>query len=295
MSVVRVSPGVHRIESTMGSRLLSQWVVVGRAGAVLVDTGVAGSVTDHVVPALGELGLPADAIADVVITHADVDHYGGNAELRALAPGATLRAHRLDRPLIESWDRIADERYGWYRSHGLDYQEAVWRWLEEAAGPDVALDGTLADGDRIELGGIVLQVLELPGHSLGHLGLWEPSSRLAIVADAAMGYGFETRAGARAGPPPYVDLRAYRATLERLRALRPALLGTTHFPLLAGDDVAAFLDLSRGFTDDLERALDGRADVDPGDLLSPVAEALGGFPEMEVELARSIGAHVAVS
>ena len=115
MAVVQVSPGIHRIESAMGSRLLSEWLVAGRDGAALVDSGIAGAVTEHVVPALHEVGLPPDALAHVVITHADVDHYGGNAELRALAPAARLSAHERDRPVIESWELIASKRYGWYR------------------------------------------------------------------------------------------------------------------------------------------------------------------------------------
>ena len=57
-----------------------------------------------------------------------------------------------------------------------------------------------------------------------------------------------------------------------------------------------FLELSRRFTDDVEHAIE-RASVDrpkgPGALLSPVAAALGGYPQTEHELARSIGAHLA--
>ncbi len=84
-------------------------------------------------------------LVEVIDSHADVDHYGGNAEARALFPDARLRAHPLDRPLIESWRRIAAERYGWYRAYGLDYPPASWEWLERAAGPDVALDDWCGD------------------------------------------------------------------------------------------------------------------------------------------------------
>ncbi len=292
MTPREVAPRIFSIESLLGNRRLTQWLVVGDDGVLLSDTGVSGTVTAHIAPALEALGIAADRLAHVVVTHADVDHYGGDAEMRALAPGATLRAHRLDRPLIESWERIASERYGWYRGYGVDYDEATWRWLEESAGPDTPLDGEVADGERIDLGGVSVEVLHLPGHSLGHTGLFEPGSRTAIIGDAAMGRGFETADGGLAGPPPYVDLPAYRATIERLLAHAPARLATTHYPLLEDEEVTAFLELSRRFTNDVDAAIARAGAADPGALLAPVAADLGGYPETEHELARSIGAHL---
>jgi glyoxylase-like metal-dependent hydrolase (beta-lactamase superfamily II) len=293
---VAVAPRIFSIESRLGNRRLTQWLVVGEDGVLLSDTGVNGTVAEHIAPALEALGIAGERITEVVISHADVDHYGGNAPARRLAPRASIRAHRLDRPLIESWERIARERYGWYRGHGLDYDEPTWRWLEESAGPDTPLDGEVVAGEWIELGQVGVEVLHLPGHSLGHVGLYEPATRTAIIGDAAMGEGFETAGGGRAGPPPYVDLAAYRATLALLLELAPQRLATTHYPVLEGDEVTRFLERSRRFTDDVERAIE-RAEAtgahDPKALLGPVAAALGGYPETEHELARSIGAHLA--
>ena len=79
MSVTEVAPGIHRIESRLGSRRLAQWLVVGGEGSLLLDTGIAGTVTDHVAPALSEIGVGANEIVEVVLSHADVDHYGGDA------------------------------------------------------------------------------------------------------------------------------------------------------------------------------------------------------------------------
>jgi glyoxylase-like metal-dependent hydrolase (beta-lactamase superfamily II) len=292
---IEIAPRIHRIDSRMNTRLLSQWLVVGDDATLLFDTGIAGTVREHVEPALAELGIAPARLAEVVISHADVDHYGGNAEIRALASGARLRAHRLDRPLIESWALIAAERYGWYRRHQLDYPPEAWEWLEAAAGVPVELDEALEPGESIDLGGIALEVLHLPGHSRGHLGLVDRAGATAIIADAVMGFGFETLEGCRAGPPPYLDLETYRETIEVVRELGVERLGTAHFPLFEGAAIGRFCDRSRELTDRIERAIDRQPALD-GDpvaaLLDPVARALGGYPEMEVELARSIGAHL---
>ncbi len=290
-----VAPGIFRIDSAMGSRLLSQWLVVGSEGALLLDTGIAGTITATVEPALRELGVAPSSVVEVINSHADVDHYGGNAEARALFPGARLRAHPLDRPLIESWRRIAAERYGWYRGYGLDYPTASWEWLERAAGPDVPLDAEVREGETIDLGGIAVEVLHLPGHSLGHLGLLEPRSGTAIIADAAMGRGFPDLDGRLLSPPPYLDPTAYRETIARLRELAPRLLGTAHFPTLAAAEAAEFLDRGAAFVDDLDAALAGSLAESPRtlpELLPSCAEALGPYRDAEVELSRSLGAHL---
>lgn len=293
MGLTAIDDRLLMIESEMGSRRLQQWVVTGSDGAMLIDTGVAGTVTDVIAPALAAAGIGLEGLVEVVITHADVDHYGGDGELRALRADMPIRAHALDRAQIESWQRIAAERYGWYRPHGLDYPPTAWEWLERAAGPDTALSGTVADGELIDLGGVEVEILHLPGHSLGHIGVFLPATRTAIVGDAVMGYGFDDLSGRRASPPPYVDLHAYRGTIERVGGLGATRLCTAHFPLLGGADVDAFLGLSRNFVDDLEREIEagGGASKPLPQLHSSVAAALGGWPEMEVELARSIGAH----
>ena len=101
-------------------RGLRRRLVVGNERLLLVDSGIDGTIAEHVVPALAEIGRRPEEITDVVISHADVDHYGGNAELRRVAPQASIRAFAHDRRWLESWAVVSRERYGWYRGHGLD-------------------------------------------------------------------------------------------------------------------------------------------------------------------------------
>ena len=171
MAIEEVHPRIYKIPSVLGPRRFAQWLVVGDERLLLIDSGIDGTIGEHVTPALRELGRSPADITDVVVTHADVDHYGGNGELRRVAPQARIRSSAEDRPWIESWSMISRERYGWYRGHRLDYDDGTWQWLEQAAGPDTPLDGTVADGETIDLGGIVVEIVALPGHSPGHVGV----------------------------------------------------------------------------------------------------------------------------
>jgi len=296
MVIEQVQPRIYKIPSILGPRRFAQWLVVGDERLLLVDSGIDGTIAEHVAPALRELDRSPSDITDVVVSHADVDHYGGNGELRRLGSQARIRSSAEDRPLIESWAVIARERYGWYREHGLDYDDATWQWLEQAAGTDTPLDGTVADGETLELGGITVEVIALPGHSPGHLGVVHHESRTAIVMDAVLERGLYTTSDELISPPPYGSVASYRGTIARLRSLRPARLGTSHYAPVEGDAaVGDFLDASAAFVDDLDAAVTAELDAEPRPLeyfWRTADAAVGPFSEMAVELARSVGAHL---
>jgi glyoxylase-like metal-dependent hydrolase (beta-lactamase superfamily II) len=296
MAIEQVQPRIFKVPSILGPRRFAQWLVVGDERLLLVDSGINGTIAEHVAPALDEIGrTPAD-ITDVVISHADVDHYGGNGELRRLAPRARIRSSVEDRPWIESWPVISSERYGWYRTHGLDYDEGTWHWLEEAAGADTPIDGTVADCELLDLGGITVEIVALPGHSPGHLGVVHRESRTAIVMDAVLERGLYTTSDELISPPPYGSVVSYRETIARLRSLGPARLGTSHYAPVEGDAaVEAFLDASAAFVDDLDAAVAAELADEPRALehfWRTADAAVGPFREMAVELARSVGAHL---
>ncbi len=296
MTVDQVQERIYRVSSVLGVRRFAQWLVVGDGRLLLVDSGVYGTIAEHVLPALAELGRSPADITDVVISHADVDHYGGDAELRRLAPRARIVASAHDRQWLESWAVISGQRYGWYRRHDLDYDEATWTWLEKAAGPDTPLDGSISDGDVLDLGGISVEVVALPGHSPGHLGVVHRESGTAIVMDAVLERGLYTTSDDLIGPPPYASVPAYRSSIERLRDIGPERLGTSHYAAVEGRSaVESFLRASAEFTDDLDACVRAELAAEP----RPLAEfwraadaAVGPFPEMAVELSRSVAAHL---
>ena len=93
MSATEVAPRIHRIDSIMGTRLLSQWLVRGDDAALLWDTGIAGAVRETVAPALAELGVAPAEVREVIVSHADVDHYVGDYPEMEVELARSIGAH----------------------------------------------------------------------------------------------------------------------------------------------------------------------------------------------------------
>jgi glyoxylase-like metal-dependent hydrolase (beta-lactamase superfamily II) len=288
---MEVAPGIHRIESILGPRPFSQYLLRDER-SLLFDTGVKETPAEVILPFLD--GLQPDLVLN---SHADVDHYGGNAAIKKAAPKAIFLAHELDVPWIESADAIMRERYGWYAEHGLAYDPDPFAWLRNAIGPDTPVDVHLRAGERIRLGPrLTVEVLHLPGHTAGHIGLWDPASRTAVVMDAVMGRGLLDMDGNVIHPPPYFDVAGYLGAAQTLKALRPQRLLTAHYDVIEGEDVDRFLADTVAFVEDAGRLV-AEALADRGALTLPeVLELgdprLGPFTSMPNELAGSLRAHL---
>ena len=286
---MEIAQGIHRVESSLGARFMAQYVLVGEARTLLFDTGMPFTPAEALGPYLESVGLGLEAIDEVLISHADLDHCGGNRSLRELHPGARFACHELDRRWIESNQALVAENYLWHEAYGFDEPDEAGRAeLVSLCGGDAPIDEGLRGGETIRLGdGWRVEVLHLPGHTLGHIGLWDPRSRAAIVIDAVLERGIYATDGTLLIPPRVYDMAAYRATIRQIRALEPELLLTAHYPVMDASEAQAFLERSIAFTHEVEAVVReelaaGATELWP--LTQRVDERLGPYPEFTNEL-----------
>ena len=71
----------------------------------------------------------------------------------------------------------------------IDAPEAtpIMAFLDETGLP--ALDVTLQEGDRVEIGAVEGRVIDVSGHTLGHIALHFPDAKAAFTADSLMALG----------------------------------------------------------------------------------------------------------
>ena len=280
--VAEVADGVFQVQTPLGDRVSHLYLVRGSDATLLLDTGVRGTVPAFLLPALALLGIDTGQVGHVVVSHCDVDHFGGLADVRAHLPRARVRAHAADRPLMEHYERYVQERaaaftddWGWHED------PAVLDWCREVTG-EAGLDGDLAEGEVIELGDRSVVVRHVPGHSRGHLAVEVPAVDAWLVSDAVLGATVPLADGTPAFPPTYRYVDDYLDTVARLQHAAPSLLLTAHYADRSGAEVMAFLDESLAFVHHLETLLeDAFAPGEPlalADVLLNVNERAGAWP-----------------
>jgi glyoxylase-like metal-dependent hydrolase (beta-lactamase superfamily II) len=288
MPAVEVAPGIHRIEGDLGERYVCQYLLAGDDRTLLVDTGLRDMPRTVIAPYLDRR-----RVDDALISHADVDHCGGNRTLRELSPATRLLCGEADRPWIESNAAMLAGNYRWYEAYGFGPGPDDIAFLERELGGDAPVDVGLRGGETLRLGrGRRVEVLALPGHTPGHLGLWDPYTGAAVVIDAVLGDGIYDRAGQRLIPPRYYDALAYEATIRRVRALDPELLLTAHYEVMERQAAREFLDRSLEFVAAMRAAVRAASTTELQALTREVDARVGPFPSFTHELAASVRAHL---
>lgn len=147
------------------------YLVEGREKALLIDslTGV-GSLKAFV----REL---TDLPVQVINTHGHVDHCGANFEY-----GECLIHPDDIRLMYEHSD--PEMRLGFAKSGAMFRPMPVVPTLADVIPPCAVKTYPVYDGDRIELGGVTLEVIHVPGHSYGTIVLLDRERRIVYSGDA---------------------------------------------------------------------------------------------------------------
>jgi glyoxylase-like metal-dependent hydrolase (beta-lactamase superfamily II) len=227
-----LADGVTRIWEPHVIRVMqcNIWHVQGRDRDLLIDTGL--GIASLSKAAAGIFGKALSAVA----THTHVDHVGSLHEFsdRIVHAG---EAHRLtsasenfsmmrdDHPveLIAGLKRAGYEVAPCFIT-AVPHEGFNLRTFSCPAAPATRL---VREGDVIDLGDRVFEVLHLPGHSPGSLGLWEVRSGTLFSGDAIYD-------GPLLDELPDSDITTYITTMRRLERLPARVVHAGHDPSFDG-------------------------------------------------------------
>lgn len=184
------TPGSDEIEwKQVSFGFVSAYLLQRGPEVAIVDTGT-GTV-DEFEAGLSSLDASWSNVSDVILTHSHGDHIGGLGAVIENAPGANAYA-------------------------GTDDLEAI-----AEAGFDAERLIGLSDGDDV----FGLEVIATPGHTPGHIAVFDSASGLLVAGDA-----INTSEGQITGPNPDFtpDMVAANASVAKIlagRQINTALVG----------------------------------------------------------------------
>ncbi len=172
--------------------------VVGQGAVAVIDPGPA--LPEHVATLVGSLG--DERVAQIVVTHTHLDH----------SPAAALLQQATGAPVIGCGPHIfareptAAEAANAHAANDMSFRP----------------DRMLADGEVFNGAGFTLEAVATPGHTMNHLAFALAQENALFSGDHVMAWSTTVVI------PPTGSMRAYRDSLERLRARRETLYWPGH-------------------------------------------------------------------
>jgi glyoxylase-like metal-dependent hydrolase (beta-lactamase superfamily II) len=229
-----LAPGVLEIDTLLGGweRVTAGYLVTGPA-PVLVETGSQTSVP-QLLAALADLGVSANELAGIAVTHIHLDHAGGVGDVAKAFPNATVYVHEKGaRHLVDPEKLVA--------SAAMVYGDLLDTLYGRLAATDADRVHVLADGEDIVIGGgRVLTTVDSPGHAKHHLALHDSGSGIIFAGDA-VGVRLPDAGVLRPStPPPDFDLALALDSLRKFADRSPTGIALAHYGLIS--DPQAILD-----------------------------------------------------
>jgi glyoxylase-like metal-dependent hydrolase (beta-lactamase superfamily II) len=240
---MEVFPGIYQLNMPFPDKVpdtVNAYLVQGTDDWLLIDTGwktkESASALERQVK---EVGARFEDITQIVATHFHPDHYGFAGRLKEIC-GAKLYLHHIEKTFIAerymNMDNLLEQVTQWLRINGVPEKESpllqkaslkVRKFVAPAL-PDIELYG----GENITCGNFCFEAIWTPGHSPGHISLYEPNKKLFFSGDHILP---TVTSNISLHPQSTEDpLRDYINSLESLESLEVDLVLPSHEHVFTG-------------------------------------------------------------
>ena len=165
-------------------RQLNSYVIKGEGRNLVIDTGFKlEECRKALCDGLEELGVDMNC-TDIFLTHLHSDHSGLAAELATQS--SKIYISRADGELLTLSLTQGLGRVEEYRSYGFSEEELENFWENPSMKYRQELPFSftyVADGDVLTYGGRRLEVIFTPGHTPGHLCLYDRANKVMFLGD----------------------------------------------------------------------------------------------------------------
>src|ERR671916_749347 len=202
--------------------IIASFLLTGEGSAAIVETGPTTCI-ENFMQGLKDRGVAPEDVEKVFLTHVHLDHAGASGDLVERLPNAVFYVHEVGYPHMVDPSTLLKSAARIYGEENMDEL-----FGEAKAVPEDRLV-TLEDGEEIEAAGGLLSAHYTPGHAYHHLAYLEPESGHLFTGDVA-GVRLPGQSYVKAPtPPPEVDVKGWKGSIETMRKLEPKVLCPTHF------------------------------------------------------------------
>lgn len=188
ITLEEIYPDIYRLEIPLPNnplRSLNSYVIKSEGSSLIIDTGFnSDECRKAFMEGMEKLGIDLGA-AELLITHLHSDHCGLAAAIKGR--GAAVYAGEADGRTInemaglqywnkfDSYKRVLD-----LEKDGVSFDDHPgYRYCPKEPVEFIAL----REGDRLDIGRYSFKVVDIPGHTPGHIGLYEEKHRLFFCGD----------------------------------------------------------------------------------------------------------------
>jgi glyoxylase-like metal-dependent hydrolase (beta-lactamase superfamily II) len=191
--VTQIIDGLYQLKVPIPDSALvatNIYLLKGDKGYTLIDTGWGGErAFNSLKGQLAEIGVGLSEISQLVVTHVHFDHYGLAGKIKK-SSNARIYVHRREQEIFHTRYAVTEESLNrieqWLQMNGVpaELTKAVHKPIGGFGKPIPAQPDVLLEGDEvIPCGYFNLKVIWTPGHTPGHICLYEPTHKLLFTGD----------------------------------------------------------------------------------------------------------------
>ncbi len=218
----------------LGHEASGVYLLEGKEGSIIISGGVS-CIVPAILHQIEAYRIDMAQVNKVLILHSHFDHVGIIPYLKRSQPDIEIYASEraweiLSMPkaisTINTFNRAVTEQMGMAEAcseYDLD-------WGDGMSGHVVS------EGDEIDLGDVMLQIFETPGHSSCSITAYEPKSKALFPSDGG-GIPFQQTVVTSGNS----NFTKFQKSLERLKELDVAVYCADHYGYVVGEEARAFI------------------------------------------------------
>ncbi len=235
------------------------YLLEGNDGSMIVSGGMSYIVSD-ILQQFKEFAIEEKRISKLLILHSHFDHVGivpffkrRHPEIDVYASERAWGILRMEKAIltINEFSRNVAKRMrkeDVYSTYDLD-------WRNDVSGK------TVHEGERIDLGGLEVSILEIPGHSSCSIAAYVPEIKALFPTDGGGIPFHETIISS--GNSNYTR---YQQSLEKLKDLEVEVYGADHYGYIIGDEAREFIhksiEMAKRNRAQMEQVYDSTRDIE---------------------------------